>query len=62
MNKEKRTEKMSSTKGKSVHLLVGKHEHPRERHSTSALWYGKVSVRGTQVYAIIIMVTNKHLQ
>ena len=43
INNEKRAETLSSTKGKSVYLLVGAHEHPRKRHSMSALWHGQVN-------------------
>ena len=42
-NKTKRAETLSIAKGKSVHLLVGTHEHPRERCSMPALWYGQVN-------------------
>ena len=41
---EKRDETPFSTKGKSVHLLAGTHECPRERHSMSALWHRQMSM------------------
>ena len=49
-----RAETLHSTKGKSVHLLLGTDEHPRETHSMSALWCGQANARGTKVHTIII--------
>ena len=48
-NNEKRSETLFSTKGKPMHLLVGTHEHPRERHSR-------------KVHTTITIVTQNYMQ